>query len=278
MLTGMLHAPRRQGFGRSNGRNGAHRHQQQIISHSSMRCIARLNFDLHDFLTTSNSRSETLHGNMAVVAVRTMTNSLRTFFQTRTKYHHTANDETMELRILTARSNADSDLVTFDPSSTPSLDKAAFERVSTLASIQRYKQRLSGWRFGVLSFAIMACLVFVINLVVTVWGSVAPKAAGGVLDQGDCGRIKTLNSGLHILINVLSTILLSGSNYCMQCMSAPTRGEIDQSHVARTWLDVGIPSFRNLKRIDRRRLLLWLLLGTSSLPLHLLYVLGRTIF
>jgi hypothetical protein len=104
----------------------------------------------------------------------------------------------------------------------------------------------------------MASIVFVINLVVTVWGSVAPRSAGGVLDQGNCGRIKTLNSGLHILINVFSTILLSGSNYCMQCMSAPTRGEIDRSHIARKWLDVGVPSFRNLKRIDRRRLLLWL--------------------
>ncbi|KAH7392189.1 hypothetical protein DE146DRAFT_661877 [Phaeosphaeria sp. MPI-PUGE-AT-0046c] len=57
----------------------------------------------------------------------------------------------------------------------------------------------------------------------------------------------------------------------MQCMTAPTRGEVDRAHAARRWLDIGVPSFRNLRRIGRDRLVLWLLLGLSSLPLHLLY-------
>lgn len=138
------------------------------------------------------------------------------------------------------------------------------------ATIKRYKYCLSGWRFGVLDFAIWASIVFVINLIVTAWGVATREENDRVLSQGNCGRIKKLNSGLHILINMFGTILLSGSSYCMQCMSAPNRKEIDEAHAARPWLDIGVPSFRNLKHIRRGRLALWLLLGLSSVPLHLL--------
>lgn len=134
--------------------------------------------------------------------------------------------------------------------------------------LRRYSNRFSGWRFGVLNFAICACIVLIINMVVSIWGSVGYKHQ--VLAEGDCGHIKSLNSALHVLINILSTILLSGSNYCMQCLSAPTRAELDSAHTARKWLDIGVPSFRNLRRISRQRLILWFLLGVTSVPLHLL--------
>ncbi|KAH3940599.1 hypothetical protein HBH70_025710 [Parastagonospora nodorum] len=69
---------------------------------------------------------------------------------------------------------------------------------------------------------------------------------------------------------MFGTILLNGSSYCMQCMSAPNRKEIDEAHVTQRWLDIGVPSFRNFKHIRRGRLVLWVLLGLSSVPLHLL--------
>lgn len=76
------------------------------------------------------------------------------------------------------------------------------------------------------------------------------------------------------MINVLSTVLLSGSNYCMQVCSAPTRRDIDLAHSSATakWLDIGVPSLRNLKHISLRKRALWCLMGLSSLPLHLLSV------
>jgi hypothetical protein len=75
---------------------------------------------------------------------------------------------------------------------------------------------------------------------------------------------------------LLSTILLASSNYAMQCLSAPTRTELDQAHTKTQWLDIGILSFRNLTQIKTVRMLFWLLLGVSSLPLHLVYVVPRT--
>jgi hypothetical protein len=88
--------------------------------------------------------------------------------------------------------------------------------------------------------------------------------------EGDCKDVKYLNTGLHVIINIFSTILLSGSNYCMQCLSAPTREDVDQAHAKGKWLVIGVPSFRNLMRISGKRFLLWSLLIISSLPLHLL--------
>lgn len=82
---------------------------------------------------------------------------------------------------------------------------------------------------------------------------------------------KRLDLWLHLGINLLSTILLGASNYTMQCLSAPTRDEINKAHQQRIYLDIGVPSVRNLGRISQRRRRLWWLLALSSIPLHFMY-------
>lgn len=147
-------------------------------------------------------------------------------------------------------------------------------RTSSIVSVKRtrvqriFGNQFTGWRVGALHFGVWAVVVFGINLVVTVWGTTARKS--GVLLEGDCDRVDLYNNGLHVLINVLSTILLSGSNYCMQCLSAPTRDEVNEAHSNMRWLDIGIPSIRNVKHLGKRRVVLWLSLAITSLPLHLL--------
>lgn len=76
---------------------------------------------------------------------------------------------------------------------------------------------------------------------------------------------------LHFAINVLSTLLLGASNYTMQCLTSPTREEIDRAHSRHVWLDIGIPSVRNLRNVARYRINLWWLLAVFGVPLHLLY-------
>ncbi|CAI6082892.1 unnamed protein product, partial [Clonostachys chloroleuca] len=75
----------------------------------------------------------------------------------------------------------------------------------------------------------------------------------------------------HILINIVSTLLLGASNYYMQTISAPMRQDVDNAHARGKWLDIGIPSVRNVLYIEKRRLVVWLCLGLSSLPLHFIY-------
>lgn len=185
----------------------------------------------------------------------------------RTRRSDTSSHSAAELYTLTAYSHDDFDNSTHADNSSDSQTSALVKRLSP---VRRYKSRVTGWKPGVVNFAVCACIVLIINMVVSIWGSAARK--GKVLAEGDCQQIKRLNSGLHIIINILSTILLSGSNYCMQCLSAPTREEVNSAHSARKWLDIGIPSIRNLRRISRPRLVVWVLLGLSTAPLHLLYV------
>lgn len=92
----------------------------------------------------------------------------------------------------------------------------------------------------------------------------------GTLDYGDAEPMKKLGLTYHVLINILSTALLTASNYCMQILSASSREELEAAHARNTWLDIGIISFRNLAYIDRRRMIFWCILGLSSFPLHLL--------
>ncbi|PUU77994.1 hypothetical protein B9Z19DRAFT_1127485 [Tuber borchii] len=123
--------------------------------------------------------------------------------------------------------------------------------------------------------ATSAVVVFFINVGLTVYAATNPRnkleRGVGTLYSGSCDKSRTIGLWLHLGINSLSTLLLSGSNYTQQCLAAPTRSEIDAAHARRRWMDIGVPSVRNLFRIKRERTFLWIAIGFSSIPLHLLY-------
>ena len=121
--------------------------------------------------------------------------------------------------------------------------------------------------------AAVAATIMTFNILLTI---IAYEKGGhhnglALIQDGSCSKSKNIRVWLHLLINVLSTVLLAASNYCMQCLSSPTRDDVDKAHAKRRWLDIGVPSLRNLRSISRFRVVLWGLLGFSSVPLHLLY-------
>ena len=126
---------------------------------------------------------------------------------------------------------------------------------------------------GVTLCAIASGVVFLTNLTLTVWASskYGLQEGVGTIHQGSCKRTRSLSIWLHVIINLLSTTLLGASNYTMQCLTSPTRDEIDKAHARHEWLDIGVPSLRNLRRISWDRIGLWWLLAFSGIPLHLLY-------
>jgi hypothetical protein len=93
----------------------------------------------------------------------------------------------------------------------------------------------------------------------------------GLVYEGKCSTVRALDLWLHLLINLLSTGLLSASNYCMQLQAAPRREDVDRAHKKGKWLDIGIPSLRNLLYISWWRRISWGLLAFSSVPIHLIY-------
>src|SRR5262245_57077854 len=128
------------------------------------------------------------------------------------------------------------------------------------------------WKSGVKFCTAATFIVFATNLSVTIWAATHYKTKDGrqVLYEGDCSAVAKLSTITHVIINTLSTVILSSSNYCMQCLSAPTRQEVDRAHDNGWWLDIGVLSPRNLGGIEKRRLILWCILGMSSMPIHLL--------
>jgi len=137
----------------------------------------------------------------------------------------------------------------------------------------RLVHQLAHWR---LSRATSLFVVLFINVGLTIYAATNPEyemeRGVGTLYSGSCEKSRTIGLWLHLGINALSTLLLSGSNYTQQCLAAPTRSEIDAAHARRRWMDIGVPSVRNLFRIKLERTLLWIAIGTTSIPLHLLCV------
>lgn len=116
------------------------------------------------------------------------------------------------------------------------------------------------------------CVIFVSNLVLTILAVSKYRSQDGVglIYEGDCTTVRDLNLWIHLLINLLSTGMLSASNFCMQLQAAPTRANVNRAHDGNDWMDIGVPSLRNLKYISRWRRLAWALLALSSLPIHFL--------
>lgn len=140
-------------------------------------------------------------------------------------------------------------------------------------SKSRRQKYFQGWRVGITACAVTTGAVLVVNTVLTIWASKRYNLSNfiGTIHEGNCDQAERLDLWLHLAINVLSTLLLSASNYSMQCLSSPTRAEINKAHREKRWLDIGVSSVRNLIRISWRRLTLWSCLVLSSIPLHLMY-------
>ncbi|KAI3323509.1 hypothetical protein HD806DRAFT_535336 [Xylariaceae sp. AK1471] len=120
---------------------------------------------------------------------------------------------------------------------------------------------------------VLVVTILLANISLTAYAISRYESSNGVgllYDQG-CETVKNLDRWLHLLINLLSTGILSASNYCMQLQAAPTRAEINRAHDDGRWLDIGVPSLRNLMFISNWRRFSWALMAFSSLPIHLIY-------
>ncbi|KAJ5170164.1 uncharacterized protein N7500_002947 [Penicillium coprophilum] len=121
---------------------------------------------------------------------------------------------------------------------------------------------------------IAATVICVANIVllVCVWVYFPPDSRGiGTLRMSDCSEISSINSGIHVILNVISSLFLGAGSYCMQILVSPSRREMDGAHAQGVSLDIGIQSFRNLRWIKRRRIFHWLGLGILSICLHLFW-------
>ncbi|EXJ94235.1 hypothetical protein A1O1_02628 [Capronia coronata CBS 617.96] len=153
----------------------------------------------------------------------------------------------------------------------------AFLRHSSRQDSNRRSRRRwlgQGWKASTRIALFAAVVVLVANVSITsaiVTNGMDMQGGVWMVYAGSCEQIETKDTWVHLALNVVATILLASSNYCMQLLSAPSRSEIDRAHAKRKWLDVGIPSIRNLGSLRKKKVILWWVLGISSIPLHLVY-------
>ncbi|KAI1462625.1 hypothetical protein F4805DRAFT_464335 [Annulohypoxylon moriforme] len=120
----------------------------------------------------------------------------------------------------------------------------------------------------------VALLVVVVSFAMMIWSitTFSPNSRGvGTYVSGSCSRVSRLNSGIHVLMNVFSGILLSSGNYCMQLLVSPSRDEIDEAHSKGISLRIGVPNVKNLWHVDRKRVVGWFCIGATATLLHLFW-------
>lgn len=161
--------------------------------------------------------------------------------------------------------------------SEPAKDESALtpvvSHIPTVKGNREKKRKLLGWRFGVACSAWVSLIVLLLNLILAVYTAKSFSVHDGVgtAYSGRCDKVDTWATLLHVLINALSSILLTASNYTMQCLCSPTRKEVDQAHARGDWMDIGVASVRNIFKVRWQRRALWWTLALSSVPIHLLY-------
>jgi hypothetical protein len=143
--------------------------------------------------------------------------------------------------------------------------------------IVRLRQTLEGklWKSGLYAGLYASFAVLVSNIVLLFTGIFGVIDGLGTIAIRDMNRVSRESTAYHVLVNVLSSVLLTSSNFAMQVLCAPTRDEIDQAHRNGQWLEIGIMSTHNLRLVARKRGYVWALLAISSAPLHLLLDLTR---
>jgi hypothetical protein len=138
---------------------------------------------------------------------------------------------------------------------------------------QKQKSRFNGWQWGVLTGSAISGLVLVMNCTFVLVGALTGQgynAGIATIFAGGADEVSRMSTLLHVVINVLSTLLLSASNYAMQVLTAPTRDQCVKAHRQGKFLDIGILSMRNIRSISLRSKVLYFALCLSSIPLHLL--------
>lgn len=161
---------------------------------------------------------------------------------------------------------------------------ARFSLPCTLARSSKkitLREKISFWRTRRKTSLFGGCVITASTLILNVCATIylrqhvvpdpgTSETTNPRLFLGSCTTAARLNTGLHVAINALSTLLLSASNMFMQLLLAPTRAEVNAMHRRQRWADIGTYNLRNLRCVGARNRILWFLLALSSAPLHLM--------
>ncbi|KAF0324136.1 hypothetical protein GQ607_008566 [Colletotrichum asianum] len=133
----------------------------------------------------------------------------------------------------------------------------------------------TGWRrAATVNICLMStCFVVLLSILIAAISKTGNVAQIWKFYTADCRSRSSgvTNTLLHLLLNILSTVILASSSFFMQVLNSPSRKEVDETHATGDWLDIGIPSWRNAFRLSRFKLWSWIILFLSSVPIHVFF-------
>ncbi|KAH6690325.1 hypothetical protein F5X68DRAFT_69103 [Plectosphaerella plurivora] len=133
------------------------------------------------------------------------------------------------------------------------------------------RQAIRGWRGGVILNCIIAGLIVLATVISFVVAIATERSGESRIFQGTCASTQMLSFGLHAAISLICMAILVAANYGFQILTSPTRIEVDMAHDAGRWLDIGLPSFRNMRSIARTRAIVAGVLLTSAVSVQVMY-------
>lgn len=95
--------------------------------------------------------------------------------------------------------------------------------------------------------AVACAITLLICLLVSMSHDNSSLYGSTMMFLGSCSEAGRINMALHLLLNLLSSLVFASSNYFMQILNAPSRQEIDKAHLQLQSLDLGVPSLKNLR-------------------------------
>ncbi|KAH9229926.1 hypothetical protein K456DRAFT_1844038 [Colletotrichum gloeosporioides 23] len=145
-----------------------------------------------------------------------------------------------------------------------------------LSRLSRVRLELpTGWRrAAIVNICLMSiCFLVLLSILIAAISKTGNVAQVWKFYTADCrSRSSSVtNTMLHLLLNILSTIILASSSFFMQVLNSPSRKEVDETHATGDWLDIGIPSWRNAFRLSRFKLWSWIIFFLSSVPIHVFF-------
>ncbi|KAF5656834.1 hypothetical protein FHETE_10765 [Fusarium heterosporum] len=139
--------------------------------------------------------------------------------------------------------------------SRPGTPRAEQEKMLAEERPRLTRSLMTGWRAGVAVNMFLAFLILVASVTCLAFASVKGHMSTweSLLMKGNSVTVEGIARGIMAGVNVFAIVLIAGANYVAQILNSPTRAEVDCAHSTFKWLDIGIPSLRNLSLISSTR-------------------------
>ncbi|KAG4274184.1 hypothetical protein FPRO04_01825 [Fusarium proliferatum] len=139
--------------------------------------------------------------------------------------------------------------------SRPGTPRAEREKMLVEERPQPTRSLMTGWRAGVAANMFLAFLILVASVACLALASAQGHMSTweSLLMEGSSTTVEGIARGILAAVNVFAIILIAGANYVVQILNSPTRAEVENAHSTFKWLDIGIPSLRNMSLISSTR-------------------------